>query len=67
MSPKLVDPAIKYVYCRRYNSWVVYKMERTGNYMTVTWRQSYADEEDARREVYRLNGWQNYKPKKRIL
>lgn len=67
MPQKPADTAIKYVYCRRYNSWVIYKMEQTGNYATGTWIQSYADKEEARREVYRLNGWQNYKPKKKTL
>lgn len=67
MSRKPADTAIKYIYCRRYNSWVIYKIEYTANRSNGTWIKSYNEEEDARREVYRLNGWQNYKPKKTTL
>lgn len=47
-----------YHYCRRFTAWAVYKCtevnERGASFSKVA---SYATREEARNEVYRLNGW----------
>lgn len=67
MLPEPDRKPAKYVYRYRYNSWVIYEITQAPTGRTEAWFDSYKEEEDARREVYRLNGWQNYKPKKTIL
>lgn len=47
-----------YHYCRRFTAWAVYKCtevyEHGASFSKVA---SYATREEARKEVYRLNGW----------
>lgn len=59
---------VRYIYHPRLSFWAVYKVTRlstgTENETKVA---SFGTKEEARREVYRLNGWKNYKPKDKVL
>ena len=59
---------VRYIYRPRLSLWAVYKVTRlsTGR-EDETKIASFGTKEEARREVYRLNGWKNYKPKDKVL
>lgn len=51
------DP--KYHYSRNHNGFAIYEKESEGSYKKIDYKM---DREEAKKEVYRLNGWE-YKPK----
>lgn len=51
----------KYHYSRRFNGFNIYEKEAEGLYKKIGFRMT---KEDARREVYRLNGWAYKEPQK---
>ena len=54
----------KYELRKRGRAFVVYQMEHEGDISTGTPVYRTSDYEDARKELYRLNGWK-YQPKKK--
>lgn len=53
----------RYIYRPRYNTWVIYRITQEGAGPSETKVKECGDEEEARKEVYRLNGW-HYQSKK---
>lgn len=51
-----------YEYRPKGKNWVVYHMKRDGSISTGKKVDTFLHEEEARREVYRLNGWKYKEP-----
>lgn len=48
----------EYSYAPRYSHWAVYRWERTGTIRTGEKVAEFPTREEARKECYRLNGWE---------
>lgn len=73
MLPGMELKSTKYGYCRRGRGWSVYREETwmdkgsspPGEFTSGTKVGEYPTKEEARREVYRLNGWKMKEEKKK--